>query len=99
LLKIDPLIFGTEGSLTLKILKTVRLDLQHLDSLTFKLLTHAIRQSRFDIAVCIWQRYEPVCITYEKEIRQAVIIAIEESARGFHFKMFFFSKLVSFMDR
>lgn len=62
------------------------------------MLKQAIMQNRFDIAINMWGKFEPIITFFHAKLTETVIAAIEDSAEFWEYKLFFLKKFLHFMN-
>ena len=53
-----------------------------------QIIIEAIKLSRFDIAICVWMKYEPLVQCYYTQLIEVLINSICQEARAFEYKFF-----------
>lgn len=56
-------------------------------------IEQSVRHSRFDLAITLFQRYEPIVTVQSQKLIGAVVASVEDSTSLIEYKIFFIKKL------
>jgi len=57
-----------------------------------------LNESRYDIAIQLWNQYEPILTFYAQKLIPSIISSVEDSEHAWEFKLYFIKKFYTMMD-
>lgn len=90
--------FDESGGIILELTKSDLLLPDIKDKYLYLVTKNSIVEDRFDIAINLWGKFEPILTFYQDELKKAIVVSMEDNARLFEYKLFFVKKLFNDMS-
>jgi hypothetical protein len=90
--------YDPTGGIILSLCTTEGLDLSLKDLYLVEIMKACLSESRFDIGILIWNKFEPVLTFYSAKLVPVVITVFEESSHALEYKIFFLKKVYPYMS-